>query len=188
VAKSTPRETAGTSSTASGVKLRDPAIAALLAWCIPGLGHLYQRRTSKGLLFMATILGTFLYGLIIGDGRVVYASWKPDEVRLHYLCQAGVGLPAMPALVQALRHRGRKPTFGSFMAPPADDTQRHEWHYTLNRSFELGTIYTMIAGLLNILVIYDAFSGPAQRDDEVASGAREGPTSGTDPPEDEAPG
>jgi hypothetical protein len=34
----------------------------------------------------------------------------------------------------------------------------------LHRFFELGTVYTMIAGLLNILAIYDAWGGPAQSD------------------------
>ena len=33
-------------------------------------------------------------------------------------------------------------------------------HKKLHRYFELGTIYTLIAGLLNILAIYDAYGGP----------------------------
>ena len=32
--------------------------------------------------------------------------------------------------------------------------------HDLNRYFELATFYTMIAGLLNVLAIYDALSGP----------------------------
>jgi hypothetical protein len=32
--------------------------------------------------------------------------------------------------------------------------------YDLNRYFEFGTVYTMIAGLLNVLAIYDAWGGP----------------------------
>ena len=34
------------------------------------------------------------------------------------------------------------------------------WNKHLCRNFELGTIYTVIAGLLNILAICDAFAGP----------------------------
>jgi hypothetical protein len=55
------------------------------------------------------------------------------------------------------------------MAPPkeilaptsqrADDLDR--LHKRLNRFWELGTVYTMIAGLLNVLAIYDAWGGPA---------------------------
>jgi hypothetical protein len=48
------------------------------------------------------------------------------------------------------------------MVPPKDDLELAEWHRILNRNFELGTVFTMIAGLLNILVIYDAWGGPMQ--------------------------
>ena len=41
--------------------------------------------------------------------------------------------------------------------------------------YELGTVYTMIAGLLNILAVYDACCGPvpaesARKDDESPKG------------------
>lgn len=149
------------------VVLRDPGFAALLAWLIPGLGHLYQRRTAKGVLFMVTILLTYFFGLFIGGGRVVYASWTPQEIRWPYLCQVGVGIPALPALVQLqLEKSGKEPFFSEsrFMAPPGYGRHKdelHKLHHDLNRYFELGTVYTMIAGLLNMLVIYDAWAGPA---------------------------
>jgi TM2 domain-containing membrane protein YozV len=152
------------------VELKDPLLAAFLAWLIPGAGHFYQGRTAKGVLYAVCILGTFFYGLLfLGDGRVVYAAWKPDAFRFPYLCQIGVGLPALPALVQAQRARsGKGKLFGSdFMAPPAPRPNEQspgeldQWHYELHRFFELGTVYTMIAGLLNFLAIYDAWRGPA---------------------------
>ena len=154
------------------VELKDPAIAAVLAWLIPGAGHLYQGRTTKGLLFMICVLGIFFYGLVLGDGRVVYASWRPTDHRLPYLCQVGAGLPALPALVEAHRaSNGKPPLFGGMMVPPKLSRQHgvdelSEWHRYLHRNFELGTVYTMIAGLLNILVIYDAWGGPMQYADE----------------------
>ena len=43
------------------INLREPAVAAILAWLIPGAGHLYQRRTGKGLLFMICILGIYFF-------------------------------------------------------------------------------------------------------------------------------
>ncbi len=164
--------------------LRDPMLAAFLAWLVPGLGHLYQGRTAKGVLFMVCILGTFVYGLFLGGGRVVYAQWKPEK-RLPYLCQIGVGIPALPALVQASRARsGKPPLFNSkFMAPPRiepGNNELAELHLKFHRYFELGTVYTMVAGLLNMLVIYDAFAGPAYygRDEEE----EEGETGDTGPP------
>lgn len=149
------------------IELKDPAFAALLAWLVPGLGHLYQRRTAKGILFMVCILSTFFFGLFCSGGHAVYASWQDWDRRLPFLCQVGVGLPALPALVQNyLVRSGREPLFGGVMAPPVNPQQLNEWYRELNRYFELGTVYTMIAGLLNILAIYDAWGGPVPIDEE----------------------
>ena len=58
------------------------------------------------------------------------------------------------------------------MAPPQNvvpqvtsyhDFQNDElskWHLKYHSYFDLGTLYTMIAGLLNVLAIYDAAAGP----------------------------
>ena len=54
-----------------------------------------------------------------------------------------------------------------FMAKPAGPIMQNEndvlgqWHSELEHRFEIGTLYTVIAGLLNLLAIYDAFAGPA---------------------------
>lgn len=158
------------------INLKDPYLAAMLAWLIPGLGHLYQGRTGKGILFAVCILSTFGYGCYLGTtkelgtARVVYASWRNGDRRLYYLAQVAVGLPAMPALVQAMRHDdGESPLFGKMMAPPRlsdvasdreDPPSLSRLHKDLGRYFELGTLYTSIAGLLNVLAIYDAWGGP----------------------------
>ncbi len=157
------------------IELKEPWIAALLAWALPGLGHIYQGRTGKGILFFICILGTFFYGLYLGGGKVVYAAvpWE-QQYRWQYLCQLGVGLPSTPMLVQ--RSKALKdPNFTGFMAPPRrnpvqwkDDsgnmtTQPNElamWTLKYHPNFELGTVYTVVAGLLNVLVICDAAAGP----------------------------
>ena len=80
----------------------------------------------------------------------------------------GVGVPALPALIQNNRfNNGRPPLFGiTMMMPPrpVDPTtgsdQLADWHDDLKGLFEVATLYTMIAGLLNMLAIYDAFAGP----------------------------
>lgn len=149
------------------VDLRNPAVAGVLAWLIPGAGHFYQRRFAKGVLFSVCILSTFFFGLAMGGGRVVYASLAKNDFRWQYICQVGVGLPALPALVQNRRVRaGKEPLFGwDVMTPPRDvDPQERDeladWHEEYHSFFELGTLYTMIAGLLNVLAIYDACCGP----------------------------
>jgi len=172
------------------IELKDPRLAAFLAWLVPGLGHIYQGRTGKGLLFSICILGTFFYGMYIGGGRVVYASTadvlsrKFFNDRWQYVCQVGVGLPALPAAVQRYRLRNDKaPLIGdNFMRPPKDmqDTgsgfpsedksdpsqqvvspdELSKWSYDQGEYFEIGTVFTVVAGLLNILVIFDAYGGP----------------------------
>ena len=149
------------------VNLRSPGVAAMLAWLIPGAGHLYQRRFGKGILFMVCILGTYFFGLTLGDSRVVYASFRKNDIRWQYVCQFGVGLPALPALIQSEKviREKQRPPFGKFMAPPVDvDPNRADdlanWHLKLKWKFELATLYTMVAGLLNVLAIYDAYAGP----------------------------
>jgi hypothetical protein len=177
--------------TALEINLKDPRLAAFLAWLVPGLGHFYQGRTGKGVLFFACIVGTFVYGLYIGDGRVVYASTgdvlsRQFLDRWQYICQVGVGLPALPALVQRSRMlENKEPLFSDgFMRPPykippanmpegfqsvdQTDPERRvhhpdelsKWNYDLGEYFEIGTVFTVIAGLLNILAIYDAHGGP----------------------------
>ncbi len=157
-----PKPAAGSSASVLNVPLRDPGYAALLAWAWPGLGHLYQRRYAKAALFMVCVLGTYFFGLALGEGKVVYASWNQTERRWQFALQAGVGLPAAPAIVQnIIVRRGGEPLLGGIMAPPRSPQELAEWHLGLNQRFEMGTLYTVVAGLLNILAIFDALWGPA---------------------------
>ncbi len=189
------------------VDLREPGKAALLAWLWPGAGHFYQRRFAKGFLFMICILSIFFFGLGLGRGRVVYASSKAGDFRWQFACQAGVGLPVAPAVLQAVKtSSGSDPMFvmcerfppprnypngeGSdlafqritpenrngyqgptlkdgFMAAPQGPIYPNDrdvlgmWHFDYKHNFDLGTLFTMVAGLLNLLAIYDAYVGPA---------------------------
>ncbi len=182
----------------SAIDLKNPALAAFLSWLVPGLGQLYQGRRFKGTAFMVSLMGAFFVGMWIGGGNVVYASWRPGEKRLEFFGQAGIGVAAIPSLVQASlvagpRHqplggagwfappllRGqivseayrqqvidRDPEIGPAdfnglrFAPQHPGDQLSLWRRRLGRFFDLGTLYTTIAGLLNLLVIYDAWSGP----------------------------
>ena len=50
-------------------------MSAGLAWLWPGAGHIYQGRYAKGILYMVCILGTYFFGLTMGNGHVVYAAF-----------------------------------------------------------------------------------------------------------------
>jgi hypothetical protein len=182
----------------AAIDLKQPELAAVLAWLIPGLGHLYQGRTRKGAISMGVVTIILLLGLWLGSGRVVYASRRPNDTRWWFVPQAGIGMVAIPAVMQSLAVNGpsREPIWLSgWLAPPLYDGQlvsrRYAdrlvqtdpylaeddffdrppyrqfradqismWHHELGRFFELGTLYTVVAGMLNLLLIYDAWAGP----------------------------
>ena len=54
------------------VELKNPRIAALLAWFFPGLGHIYQGRVGKGVLYAVCILSIYFMGFVMGEGKIVY--------------------------------------------------------------------------------------------------------------------
>lgn len=140
--------------------LKNRYLAAFLGWLIPGAGHYYQGRYFKSAVFFCCILPSFLIGLWISNGNCVYASWNETEVRWQFLLQAGVGLPTTPAMLQGWRARGGADVGGQFMAKPENTNMQDEWHAETASGFDMGTLYTMIAGLLNMLAVFDAYAGP----------------------------
>lgn len=160
------------------IDLKNRPLAALLAWLVPGAGHYYQGRRAKAGIYFTSIVLTWVIGFSLGGYHVVYASWQPGDKRWHYFLQAGMGAAALPAIVQT-KHMASyadarsgwtsedyEPKWGGFMAPPRRpvfDEATDEvsaWYARYGAGYEMGTWFTMIAGLLNILVIYDAYAGP----------------------------
>ena len=156
------------------INLRNPYVAGFLAWLVPGLGHYYQKRYHKALIFFLCITPTFLVGCALASGtevgiaRNVYLSWRKGDMRGWWLAQGSLGPAAIPSVIQAWQiNSGQEPMFGSLMAPPKrfDDDRlgfppvldiiRQKLPY-----FELGTYLVVIAGLMNLLVIFDAIDGP----------------------------
>jgi hypothetical protein len=55
-------------------------------------------------------------------------------------------------------------------------------HPRLGNLVEIGALYTTIAGLLNILAIYDAYDGPAHLDEEEEPAAEKAPVQAAEQP------
>ncbi len=166
---------ANASVTQAPIDLKDRRLAAFLASLMPGAGHFYQGRRAKAVIFFVCIFCTYMYGLVLGAGRVVYVPVQdaPGQAggarklsmewrQLQFLCQAGVGLPALPAIVacQIPDNSSLPFTGGNRWYMPPGKVELDELNLKLNRRFELGTVFTMIAGLLNVLAICDAWGGP----------------------------
>jgi hypothetical protein len=156
------------------INLKNPFLAGFLAWLVPGLGHYYQGRFAKALLFFFCIVPTFLIGCRLGSSaeagtaRNVYWSWRNADQRFWMIPQGCLGLAAVPAGFHAWQIRsGQKPLLGRVMVPPklypGDRSGVEPSMETIQQQlplFELGTYLTAIAGLMNLLVIFDAADGP----------------------------
>jgi hypothetical protein len=164
------------------VKL-DP-LAAFLSYLIPGMGQVYQGRVGKGLLFFFGLYVLFFYGMWMGQWRNV---WLPDvsdmpqlEIagnqltgvpsslwyRPQFMGQFWMGVAAWPSVIQYVNYDRTKdtgPIFGKFQRMPSED-ELNDLQRNGSKRWDLGWVYTVIAGVLNLLVIYDALAGPMFRD------------------------
>jgi hypothetical protein len=91
--------------------------------------------------------------------------------RPQFLGQFWVGVVAWPAVWQYAHLPTPSPSdprpsippdplLGRFMQPP-EERQLNAVHTSGDKLMELGWVFTVIAGVLNIMVIYDALAGPA---------------------------
>jgi len=118
---------------------------AVAGWVVPGLGHWLLGRRGKAVFFLAAVWGTFLAGWVLSDFRAVF--WKPDRIATYG--QLGMAVPTVPllaarqALGSALGHEVYEPTGSSENLLP---------HY------DVGALYTCVAGLLNVVVLFSAIS------------------------------
>jgi hypothetical protein len=169
-------------------------IAGLLSYLVPGLGQIYQGRIGKGLLFFVCLYGLFFYGQALGSWKNVYmpdpgdkenaVKWLPLNRqaasiydRFHFAGQFWIGVAAWPAIWQYINYDERQEAdrlLGKYQRTPSED-EINRLQRDGDKTWDLGWIYTVIAGVLNILVIYDAFAGPALLEPQRPTGdAKEG--------------
>jgi hypothetical protein len=180
-------------------------LAGMLSYLVPGLGHIVQGRTGKGFLFMGILLGMFFLGQAMGDWNNVYLPVleKPETNpiakpltsvwnRWHFAGQFWIGVAAWPAIWQfyemPMPAKEQNEFWHNFQRAPRDFQDEHrinEYLTNSDKSPDLGWVYTVVAGMLNILVIYDAAMGPAflaapRTDDEPGTAGVPAPTPGTE--------
>lgn len=103
------------------------------AWALPGAGHLWLGRPRKGLVFLITLPLMFACGLWL-EGRLFPFEPSQPLVALAAFADVGVGIPYFVAKAMSLGA-------GRAIAP----------------AFEYGNAFLIVAGLLNMLVVLDAF-------------------------------
>lgn len=109
------------------------AMVCLAAWAIPGAGHLWLGRRQKGLMFLVALPLMFAIGLLL-QGRVFPFELSEPLVALAAVADMGLGLPWLLARV-----------IGAGAGTVTAVTYEH------------GNTFIIVAGLLNALVVLDAF-------------------------------
>jgi len=140
------------------------AIAALLAWLVPGLGHWYLGCRDRAVIILVTIVVTFWGGVALGGVRSTFNVQENGPWLAAQLCtgpQALIGLMWAKSLPRPVTAQGYVPVADRFEAAyPAVD---------------IAVVYSGVAGLLNLLVIIDVL---ARSDPGLVSGARPPPGGG----------
>ena len=109
------------------------AVTCLAAWLVPGAGHVLQGSVGKAMVFAVTLLPMYAIGLYLGGRLFTFADGEP----LVWLAGAAQWMQAGPRLLASLLGAGA----GDVVAV----------------SYEYGNSFLIVAGLLNMLVVLDAF-------------------------------
>jgi hypothetical protein len=131
------------STTAEGARpAAEPGMLVLLcvaAWAIPGAGHFWLGRVQKGVVFLVALTTLFAVGLAL-HGRLFPFEMSEPLVALAAFANAGLGLPWI---------LGRGLGLGAGVVTAV--------------TYEYGNTFLIVAGLLNFLVMLDAYDVGAGR-------------------------
>lgn len=121
-----------------------PAIPIIAGWLLPGLGHFLIGQYKRALVFNLAIVFLFSSGLLIGSISVI----DRDDQPLWFAGQIFFG-PTTLILNQLNHHH-------QVISPKyIEDHPNFPIKPSLSRQREMGTLYSAIAGVLNLLVLLD---------------------------------
>jgi len=124
----------------SNRELRPPAaavspamtyLAVVLAWLVPGAGHVFLGRRGRGFAFLVIVLATIGLGCFL-QGELYRGVAQPLDTIATLAC-AGMGVPYF--LLYGLGYTGNIDSAG----------------------YEYGKAFILTAGLMNILLMLDAW-------------------------------
>jgi Family of unknown function (DUF6677) len=108
-------------------------LLCLAAWLVPGAGHIWMGRRQKGVVFLLALPAMFAIGLLL-HGRVFPFEFSEPLVGLAAIANVLAGAPwLLSRLLEA----------GSGMVTAV--------------TYEYGNCFLIVSGLLNFLVILDAY-------------------------------
>ena len=119
-----------------------PWFAGFAGLLMPGAGHALAKSRGRALIYFICTLGLFCFGVLYGARLQFYVGFDDPLAVVRSTAQVVVGAPYFLARLLGL---GQDPTL-------------------ITRStFEYGSTFTEVAGLLNILIALDAFDVAAGR-------------------------
>lgn len=108
-------------------------LLCLASWAVPGAGHLWLGRRTKGLIFLVALPVMFSIGLAI-HGRLFPFDLSDPLVCLEAVADLGIGFTYF--IARALGYG-------------AGDVRAVTYEY--------GNAFLVVAGLLNLLVVIDTY-------------------------------
>jgi len=111
-------------------------LLCLASWAIPGAGHLWLGRRSKGLIFIVALPVMYMIGLAIRGRLFPVFPIDPAEPLVALAALADVGIVVLYFIASAMGYGA-----GEVRAV----------------TYEYGNAFLIVAGLLNLLVVIDAY-------------------------------
>lgn len=111
----------------------NPVVCVVLAWLLPGAGHVYLRRWRRGVLFFALVLAAVVIGVAL-EGKLWRMVPGQPLTYLGTLACAGLGIPYL-VLRFLTGYEGN----------------------VLSQGYEYGAAFLLTGGLMNLLLILDAW-------------------------------
>jgi hypothetical protein len=108
-------------------------VALVSAWLVPGLGHIYLKRPLRGIAFLVLVIASVLIGCRLLGNLYTPVPGQPLTL-LATLGAMGMGFPYF-LLRYGLHYQGE----------------------IMGASYEYGTAFLLTAGLMNWLLVLDAF-------------------------------
>ena len=115
------------------MEFRTAILVCLVAWGVPGVGHLWFGRLLKGCVFFVALSAMFSIGLML-EGELFAIDLSQPLVALAAVADLGIGLPYFIAQMFGFGE-GR----------------------VVATTYEYGNSFLIVSGLLNMLVVIDVF-------------------------------
>ena len=146
-----------------------PPLVALVGWLVPGAGYVMIGQRARGAVVGITILLIFVAGLLIGGVRVIDSSYiesvqqRQERERTEAEGRRTIkGYQPPNPIARTLQ----KPWFiGQVLAGPVaivSNVIATRWGgeagapFSHARVYEIGVLYTAVAGMLNLMAIIDS--------------------------------